>query len=536
MKNMSFLKLASPLLLLLSTVVTADTSQRPILTQSNSRSHRIAIIGGGAAGSSAAYHLRKFANDTQLPVALDITLLETTSRIGGRTTTVNAFDDDSIPIELGASIFVQANHILYNASLEFGLQSRRLAHTEESEPSSDYDLGIWDGTQFVFKQSSSGSRWQDYWDIVKLLWKYGYSPVRLNNAVKETVGKFLNMYNEPIFPFSSLRDTIEEVDLMDMMAVTGDTVMLDKGISEAFAHDIWQASTRVNYASNLNQIHGVESMVSMATDGAMAIADGNYQIFEEMVRRAGIETIMSSAVDQVVRNASTGEYQVKSKLAGAEKAANFDTIVLAAPYQFANIDFLPALREPPEAIDYIALHVTIFASPHLLSPKFFQLGEQKAVPSTILTTLPFRSLGEHDPSFFFSISTLRTVPPGKHSAKTQYVYKIFSHQPLKASSIADLYGFEFVPNHKDGPNAGIETLEQDHISWYHHKLWHSYPVEKPRSTFEKIKLDGDIDEASGVWYTSGIEPFISTMETSALMGRNVAKLIVDRVAEKDMPR
>jgi len=30
-----------------------------------------------------------------------------------------------------------------------------------------------------------------------------------------------------------------------------------------------------------------------------------------------------------------------------------------------------------------------------------------------------------------------------------------------------------------------------------------------------------------VWYTSGIESFISTMETSSLMGMNVARLVVD---------
>jgi prenylcysteine oxidase/farnesylcysteine lyase len=31
----------------------------------------------------------------------------------------------------------------------------------------------------------------------------------------------------------------------------------------------------------------------------------------------------------------------------------------------------------------------------------------------------------------------------------------------------------------------------------------------------------------GLYYTSGIESFISTMETSALMGMNVARLIAD---------
>lgn len=37
-----------------------------------------------------------------------------------------------------------------------------------------------------------------------------------------------------------------------------------------------------------------------------------------------------------------------------------------------------------------------------------------------------------------------------------------------------------------------------------------------------------------LWYTSGIEGFISTMETSSLMGRNVARLIVDGWLEGGM--
>jgi prenylcysteine oxidase/farnesylcysteine lyase len=72
----------------------------------------------------------------------------------------------------------------------------------------------------------------------------------------------------------------------------------------------------------------------------------------------------------------------------------------------------------------------------------------------------------------------------------------------------------------------------DAISWYYPHVWHSYPYEYPRVTFEEIEL------ARGFYYTSGIESFISTMETSALMGMNVAQLIVDdynQVLEVDNP-
>jgi prenylcysteine oxidase/farnesylcysteine lyase len=59
------------------------------------------------------------------------------------------------------------------------------------------------------------------------------------------------------------------------------------------------------------------------------------------------------------------------------------------------------------------------------------------------------------------------------------------------------------------------------ISWYTPHVFNSYPKTFPRVTFQ------DPIVGTGVYYTSGIESFVSSMETSALMGKNVARLIVD---------
>lgn len=67
----------------------------------------------------------------------------------------------------------------------------------------------------------------------------------------------------------------------------------------------------------------------------------------------------------------------------------------------------------------------------------------------------------------------------------------------------------------------IDLESKDAITWYYPHVWHSYPYLYPRVTFEDPEL------ARGFYYTSGIESFVSTMETSALMGMNVAQLIVD---------
>ena len=72
----------------------------------------------------------------------------------------------------------------------------------------------------------------------------------------------------------------------------------------------------------------------------------------------------------------------------------------------------------------------------------------------------------------------------------------------------------------------MRDLPNEDVTWIHRKLWQSYPYEFPRTKFEKLRLN------EGVWYTAGMEGFISTMETSALSGMNVARLIVDELARR----
>jgi prenylcysteine oxidase/farnesylcysteine lyase len=61
------------------------------------------------------------------------------------------------------------------------------------------------------------------------------------------------------------------------------------------------------------------------------------------------------------------------------------------------------------------------------------------------------------------------------------------------------------------------------ISWYYPHVFNSYPNAYPRVTFQ------DPIVGQGVYYTSGMESFISTMETNALMGKNVARLLADDI-------
>ncbi|KAF5870706.1 putative prenylcysteine oxidase protein [Botrytis fragariae] len=501
----------------------AVAEQEPIIESTtyeyaDSHAKRIAIIGAGAGGSSSAYHLQKYAAESDL--AINVTVFERSSYIGGRSTTVNAYGNSLEPVELGASIFVDVNAILKNASREFDLHAKS-SNTEEAEI-----LGIWDGAEFVYTQKDSD--WK-YWDIAKMFWKYGLAPLKTQRLMKTVVGKFLQLYEAPYFPFRSLTERIEELDLKTVASVTGEQFLAQNNIEGSFTTDLIQASTRVNYGQNLNVIHGVETMVCMAIEGAMQIQGGNWQIFDNMIQSSNATVRLNHTITEISQVQDQERYNVKTITTDAIGVSHineepFDTIIIAAPLQYTDIKMSSdLLQHTPDEIPYVTLHVTLFTSPYGLNPAYFNLGPTEQVPTTILTTLPKNISAPTDPKDFagpvgfFSISTLRKVI-NPTTLEYENLYKIFSPRPLTSEFLSSVLNSE-VPIPEDLTT--ISPTANNTITWYYPHVWYSYPYEYPRVTFEEIQL------APGIYYTSGIESFISTMETSALMGKNVARLVVD---------
>ncbi|BCS22247.1 putative prenylcysteine lyase [Aspergillus puulaauensis] len=493
------------------------------------RPKQVAIIGAGAAGASTAYSLRKYADENG--IAVNITVLERSSYVGGRSTTVNVFDDPTYPIELGASIFVEVNYNLVNASKELGLNVTGASHERRRESET---LGVWDGKSFVFVMEDSGS----WWDIAKIIWRYGLAPIRTQNLMKNTVNKFLQLYKEPLFPFKSLTAAAASVGLLDATSTPGTTFLEKNSVSPDFSREVIQASTRVNYGQNLPLIHGLESMVCMATEGAVSVDGGNWQIFDGMLKAARADVRLNHTVTSINRNKdSTITLDFKDE--HAQRKAEFDEVVIAGPYQYSGITISPPPEKTPDTIPFHTLYVTLFSSPHRLSWKYFNLkGPSDIPPETILTTLPRGTdLGDTEegvgPAGFWSISTLRTVTKPSTSPeepeKQHYVYKIFSPERPTAQFMQDILGID-QPDQEStstGSADGIDDLSKEDVSWYHEKTWHPYPFLYPRVTFEDPIL------APGVWYTGAIESFISTMETSALMGKNVAALMSHSWLDQD---
>lgn len=470
---------------------------------------------------------------------MNITVYERSDYVGGRSTTVNVYGDPLEPVELGASIFVQVNRNLVNAVNEFSLSTRGDNGAHPDDP--PQILGIWNGKEFVFTQNDDDSDWLS---AAKIIWKYGILNVwRTQSLMKKTVGTFLRMYEKPVFPFRSLSETAYELGLNLITARTGSKFLEDNGIQPPFSTDIIQASTRVNYAQNLNQIHGLETMVCMAIQGQMSVVGGNWQIFDQMIKASGATALLNTSVAEISHQRD-GIYTVKAATSAPEEsllepASNhpqvntYDSVIIATPLQFSNITFAPALKKHPLPIPYVTLYVTLFASPHSLSPSAFNLPTSSPAPSIILTTQPTDPVTKLP---FFSISTLRSIlNPTNNPSRRENLYKIFSPAPLPSSFLSHILGLPTATSDaEDSNNEEVETdttinLSKEDISWIYRKKWHSYPYLHPRVTFD----DPQLDQAGTLWYTSGIEQFISTMETSSLMGMNVAKLAVDAWEESN---
>ncbi|TKY88640.1 hypothetical protein EX895_002271 [Sporisorium graminicola] len=536
----------------------------------HSQTRKVAIIGAGPSGTSAAYFLKRaqdqlvFANSSD---NIDITIYERETRIGGRTAVTYPYDDDSQnPIELGASIFADVNLNLRRAVKEFQLETG--AHTGLSG-----QMGIWDGQQFLFEGDQSS-----WWTSAKFFLRYGYSAITTEGIVKKQLSYFAGLYNPSFlharssavseeegegsslsgYPWSSIEDLAAAVNATALVETTGMQFFKDRRVSELFIEEMVEAATRVNYAQDTDKIHGFGALVSLAASGATGVKQGNYRIFQEFARRSGahILTGVEGQVAGIVRFDSLTPER-RGQLALNEQSAKrkqvqwyigtksgegelYDAVIIATPWHNADITLLNTPQRV-KSKPYVHLHVTLLttsrASPR---PEYFGLGEQDAVPTTILTSsesvrrasskkktppppptpdppqdgsdqqLPRITSSPADDRLkklnleFFSLNYLRSVDPPSSSlsGEKEYVVKIFSPHPISDTLLTHLFG--------------------NTVSWVKRHSWDSYPYLTPTSRFPRIEVDHNL------FYANAMESLVSTMETSTVSAKNTVGLLLKR--------
>ncbi|GAA5928944.1 hypothetical protein JCM10213_004946 [Rhodosporidiobolus nylandii] len=472
----------------------------------NERLPRIAVIGAGAGGSSAAYFLSHFGGLKEQGLATDVTVYEAENSVGGRSTVVWPWNDEPFedprrlgepenlheaPVEAGASIFVDANKNLQKALLTFNL-------TTEQYGGEDGGTAIWDGERFIYEEGGRFS-W-DWWSKAKMLWRYGRSPFTVRSLVKSTVADFTSLYSAPFVSggaFTSLFNFSRATNLDEVVSAYGDEFFASKGVSPLFTNEITSAATTVNYGAPISRIHGVGALVSLAPTGAVSVKGGNRRIFEEFVGRSGARLRLGddAKVDTLLKlDGGKGERaQWVVKTASGVGGGTYDAVILAAPFWQTGIRFVNSMA--PALIPhqtYRRLHVTfVITNASTPQPSYFGFSDKTRMPNSIFGT--FSTPSTSKPSFN-SLNYLKPLPAsiGSRFGEGEFhVVKMFSEHKIEPAVLEALYG-----------SGNVGKLVE--------KVWLAYPELDPVSSerdFAPVRPD------DGLYYVNGFERLISTVSS-----------------------
>lgn len=113
-------------------------------------------------------------------------------------------------------------------------------------------------------------------------------------------------------------------------------------------------------------MHALETLVSIAAEGASSVKGGNRLIFEHFANHSGAAVHLSSPVTslkklQAPRTSRTPEWQLSHTVDGLDSTGTFDVVLIAAPWHQTGIQVTgsDASQTVGPPVEYIDLHVTI---------------------------------------------------------------------------------------------------------------------------------------------------------------------------------
>lgn len=389
--------------------------------------------------------------------------------------------------EAGASILHPKNFHARNFSDLLNLGTSDPSSSE----SSSFSLGIWDGNRFVFKTLCPETKNPIFVKLasivnsVMLIWRYGFSLLRMNRFVETAVDKFLKFYES--FESRPVFETVDEMlNWAGLYSLTRRTLheeLIDASLSPLLIKELVNVITRINYGQSAS-ISGLAGAVSLAGsgDGLWAIKGGNWQIAAGLINQSDVSLHLNEKIESIVNLGSY--YELNSTKGTSYKC---EVTVVATPLDESDIHFDPPISISERKLQHT--HATFVRG--LLNPAYFGMGAVSEIPELVGSI--------EDPDLpFTSISVL------KRYNEEDMTYKIFSRKPMSDALLDNIFS---VRN---------ETIHVD---------WAAYPRYNAPEVFAPFILDGQ-----HLYYVNAFENAASTMETSAVSAENMARLILSRLS------
>ncbi|KAG8723132.1 hypothetical protein FRC09_004587 [Ceratobasidium sp. 395] len=447
---------------------------------------KVAIIGAGAGGSSAAYWTslaksRASKDPRSKDVQLQMDVYDKNNYVGGRSTTVYPYSNTAFaPLEQGAAIFTSHNKNMMRAVSEFGFTTYELNGVTPG-------LGVWDGKRFLYRTTDNDTADNDLMGS-----RYGDGPMTSWYLTNDFLEKFDRTYG-PTFPtFQDVNGYATALDYNSLKTVTLQKYLDDNGVNPTWTREFQSGSTRFNYAQEASAIQAVAGMASLAADSAHAVKGGNFQIFQQFLDRSGARKFLGTTVTRITKLGS--QYIVQTN----KNTATYDAVILAAPAALSGIQFVGIAKQPAvPQVNYVHLHSTLIATTTpVVLPQYFNTTSSPTLPGTIITT----GVSGYQPEFF----AFRYEATIQRNGKTEYIVRVYSKAAISDATITKWFG---------AGKAG----------WVNRKEWDAYPVFPPRSDFPPIQLD------DAMCYVNSMEGLWSTMETEIISSRNCVDLYLKKV-------
>ena len=225
-----------------------DGSAQIVLNSSTSKADeiigakKIAIVGAGIAGASAAYHLSNQYSKT----TLDITLYEANDHVGGRVQLAKVYNGayGSQRVETGAHSFYTDDKCIQSMIDETGLRQKL-----EVQYPKKVQVGVWDGTSFLLRDENDLKvrTWRDW---IRYTWKYGRSVHRLCNLITVKLPPFQRLLGALETVNRNVAQVIDQLGLTAEKNTHAQSYLRDL-ISPNYIRDVVEATARAWFAQDL---------------------------------------------------------------------------------------------------------------------------------------------------------------------------------------------------------------------------------------------------------------------------------------------
>lgn len=467
---------------------------------------KVAIIGAGIAGASAAYHL----HDQYAHADLDITIYQANPQVGGRIRSAKVYDGAYTfqQVETGAQSFYADDECVQSLINETGLRRKLEPHYPVKKL-----MGVWDGASFILRGEGDlkARTWTDW---ARYTWRYGFSVNNMRKWLSQKLPLFQRLLGRWEYANRNIPGDIENLGLTTELKSNAWS-FLQNLTSLEFSREIVQAITRARFGQNLATMNCLAAFAAInpaATDSVMN--GGNHKLIERLIRLSDVDLHLNSTVTKIQRS-PVRKYRLTVKIPSHHhnqfpsnnEEADYDAIIIAAPLQMANIEFdtdIYIATSSPRP--YTSRHVTHFTSPDPLSPNYFNLGTSFSMPSKIYTTI---STNIPHPPFFSIEHSLASFGLDGCIAHSENMYKVVTTSPLLNTTILNLLGQD--------PD---RSLEDAGVRWVHREEWkHAF------LDYDGGAMLDDIEIADGIFYTGVGEEVVSSLEMSCRMGRRAADLL-----------